>query len=176
MEVFKSCKPLFCQLYKWVVVRSNYRTINCSSHQQGPVFSLRIRGDGKNLKPFQPIASLFPFLCSGSVQDTLTNVLFSFLQTYSSLQEVLVSFGRRVLCYPLYRHFSLVSLAIHDTAKILHSGETRLPDLHRQHAHICTKAHKDHYYLCRLVVTLWHLPHDLQCSLWVLWFWVKTRS
>ncbi|XP_063330840.1 protein SHQ1 homolog isoform X3 [Pelmatolapia mariae] len=45
------------------------------------------------------------------------------LETYSSLQEVLVSFGRRVLCYPLYRHFSLVSLAIHDTAKILHSGK-----------------------------------------------------
>uniref|UniRef100_A0AAX7U8L3 Protein SHQ1 homolog n=1 Tax=Astatotilapia calliptera TaxID=8154 RepID=A0AAX7U8L3_ASTCA len=55
--------------------------------------------------------------------------------TYSSLQEVLVSFGRRVLCYPLYRHFSLVSLAIHDTAKILHSGKACvlkcLLDIHR---------------------------------------------
>uniref|UniRef100_A0A3Q4NBA8 Protein SHQ1 homolog n=2 Tax=Neolamprologus brichardi TaxID=32507 RepID=A0A3Q4NBA8_NEOBR len=57
------------------------------------------------------------------------------LETYSSLQEVLVSFGRRVLCYPLYRHFSLVSLAIHDTAKILHSGKAGvlkcLLDIHR---------------------------------------------
>uniref|UniRef100_A0A3P8QX23 Protein SHQ1 homolog n=2 Tax=Astatotilapia calliptera TaxID=8154 RepID=A0A3P8QX23_ASTCA len=57
------------------------------------------------------------------------------LETYSSLQEVLVSFGRRVLCYPLYRHFSLVSLAIHDTAKILHSGKACvlkcLLDIHR---------------------------------------------
>lgn len=90
------------------------------------------------------------WLCAGYSYKCL--VLFP--ADLQLMQEVLVSFGRRVLCYPLYRHFSLVSLAIHDTAKILHSGETRLPDLHRQHAHICTKAHKDHYYLCRLVVTL----------------------
>ncbi|XP_030584436.1 protein SHQ1 homolog isoform X2 [Archocentrus centrarchus] len=45
------------------------------------------------------------------------------LETYGSLQEVLVSFGRRVLCYPLYRHFSLVSVAIRDTTKILNSGK-----------------------------------------------------
>lgn len=61
MEVFKSCKPLFCQLYKWVVVRSNYRTINCSSHQQGPVFSLRIRGYGKTSSPFSQLHLCFPF-------------------------------------------------------------------------------------------------------------------
>ncbi|KAK2862576.1 hypothetical protein Q5P01_002109 [Channa striata] len=45
------------------------------------------------------------------------------LETYSSLQEVLVSFGRRVLCYPLYRHFSLVFAAVRDTTKILQSGK-----------------------------------------------------
>lgn len=45
------------------------------------------------------------------------------LETYSSLQDVLVSFGRRVLCYPLYRHFGMVSAAIHDTTKILQSGK-----------------------------------------------------
>uniref|UniRef100_A0A4W6FYI4 Protein SHQ1 homolog n=1 Tax=Lates calcarifer TaxID=8187 RepID=A0A4W6FYI4_LATCA len=46
------------------------------------------------------------------------------LETYSSLIEVLVSFGRRVLCYPLYRHFTLVSAAVRDTIKILQSGES----------------------------------------------------
>ncbi|XP_054640901.1 protein SHQ1 homolog isoform X3 [Dunckerocampus dactyliophorus] len=45
------------------------------------------------------------------------------LETYSSLQEVLVSFGRRVLCYPLYRHFAMVSAAIRDTALMLQSGK-----------------------------------------------------
>ncbi|KAJ0068357.1 hypothetical protein NL108_005937, partial [Boleophthalmus pectinirostris] len=43
----------------------------------------------------------------------------SWLEAYSSLQDTLVSFGRRVLCFPLYRHFDMVSAAIRDTAKIL---------------------------------------------------------
>ncbi|XP_017282459.1 protein SHQ1 homolog [Kryptolebias marmoratus] len=45
------------------------------------------------------------------------------LETYNSLQEVLVSFGRRVMCYPLYRHFALVTLVLRDTTKILQSGK-----------------------------------------------------
>ncbi|XP_051270091.1 protein SHQ1 homolog isoform X2 [Dicentrarchus labrax] len=45
------------------------------------------------------------------------------LETYSSVQDVLVSFGRRVLCYPLYRHYAMVSAAVRDTAKILQSGK-----------------------------------------------------
>ncbi|XP_062852788.1 protein SHQ1 homolog [Trichomycterus rosablanca] len=47
----------------------------------------------------------------------------SWLETYSSLQEVLVSFGRRTLCYPLYRHFSLITTAIKDTAHIFQGGK-----------------------------------------------------
>uniref|UniRef100_H2TGD9 Protein SHQ1 homolog n=1 Tax=Takifugu rubripes TaxID=31033 RepID=H2TGD9_TAKRU len=47
----------------------------------------------------------------------------SWLETYGSLQEVLASFGRRVLCYPLYRHFGMVSAAIGDATKILQSGK-----------------------------------------------------
>ncbi|KPP67954.1 hypothetical protein Z043_113401 [Scleropages formosus] len=43
------------------------------------------------------------------------------LETYNSIQEVLVSFGRRVLCYPLYRNFSLITAAVHDTALIFQS-------------------------------------------------------
>ncbi|XP_071376231.1 protein SHQ1 homolog [Centroberyx affinis] len=57
------------------------------------------------------------------------------LETYSSLQEVLVSFGRRVLCYPLFRHFALVSAAVRDTALIFQSGKACvlrcLLDIHR---------------------------------------------
>nr|XP_046240727.1 protein SHQ1 homolog [Scatophagus argus] len=45
------------------------------------------------------------------------------LEMYSSLQDVLASFGRRVLCYPLYRHFDMVSASIHDTFKILQAGK-----------------------------------------------------
>lgn len=57
------------------------------------------------------------------------------LETYSSLQDVLISFGRRVLCFPLYRHFDMVSTAIRDTAKILQLGRgcvlKCLLDIHR---------------------------------------------
>ncbi|XP_031701508.1 protein SHQ1 homolog isoform X2 [Anarrhichthys ocellatus] len=57
------------------------------------------------------------------------------LETYSSLQDVLVSFGRRVLCYPLYRHFAMASAAVRDTTTILQSGRAGvlrcLLDIHR---------------------------------------------
>lgn len=46
------------------------------------------------------------------------------LETYSSMQDVLISFGRRVLCFPLYRHFDMVSAAIRDTTKILQLGRS----------------------------------------------------
>ncbi|XP_072539317.1 protein SHQ1 homolog [Salminus brasiliensis] len=47
----------------------------------------------------------------------------SWLETYHSMQEVLVSFGRRVLCYPLYRHFSLITAAVRDAAHIFQCGK-----------------------------------------------------
>ncbi|XP_036427437.1 protein SHQ1 homolog [Colossoma macropomum] len=47
----------------------------------------------------------------------------SWLETYHSVQEVLVSFGRRVLCYPLYRHFSLITTAVKDAAHIFQCGK-----------------------------------------------------
>ncbi|XP_053353781.1 protein SHQ1 homolog [Clarias gariepinus] len=47
----------------------------------------------------------------------------SWLETYLSLQEVLVSYGRRVLCYPLYRHFSLITAAVQDAAHIFQGGK-----------------------------------------------------
>ncbi|XP_042195491.1 protein SHQ1 homolog isoform X2 [Callorhinchus milii] len=45
------------------------------------------------------------------------------LGTYHSLQEMLVSFSRRVLCYPLYRHFQLALKAIDDAALIFQLGK-----------------------------------------------------
>ncbi|KAF7711405.1 protein SHQ1 homolog [Silurus meridionalis] len=47
----------------------------------------------------------------------------SWLETYHTLHEVLVSFGRRVLCYPLYRHFSLITTAMQDAAHIFQGGK-----------------------------------------------------
>lgn len=52
-----------------------------------------------------------------------TLVCVCVLQTYHSVQDVLVSFGRRTLCYPLYRHFSLITRAVKDVACIFQSGE-----------------------------------------------------
>ncbi|XP_063071345.1 protein SHQ1 homolog [Engraulis encrasicolus] len=45
------------------------------------------------------------------------------LETYQSVQEVLVSFGRRVLCYPLHRHFGLATAALQDAVHILQAGK-----------------------------------------------------
>uniref|UniRef100_A0A673C6J6 Protein SHQ1 homolog n=1 Tax=Sphaeramia orbicularis TaxID=375764 RepID=A0A673C6J6_9TELE len=57
------------------------------------------------------------------------------LETFNSLRDVLVSFGRRAVCFPLYRHFSMVTAALRDTVKILHSGRACvlkcLLDIHR---------------------------------------------
>ncbi|KAM7062704.1 protein SHQ1 homolog isoform 1-T1 [Molossus nigricans] len=56
-------------------------------------------------------------------------------ETWTNVHEVLVSFGRRVLCYPLYRHFKLVMEAHRDTVKILQLGKSAvlkcLLDIHR---------------------------------------------
>ncbi|XP_053297408.1 protein SHQ1 homolog [Pleuronectes platessa] len=57
------------------------------------------------------------------------------LETYGSFQEVLVSFGRRALSYPLHRHFALVSAALRDITKIFQSGRAGvlkcLLDIHK---------------------------------------------
>ncbi|KAG8436024.1 hypothetical protein GDO86_007211 [Hymenochirus boettgeri] len=47
----------------------------------------------------------------------------SWFETYTCVKDVLVSFGRRVLCYPLYRHFSLVKKAIRDSILLLRLGK-----------------------------------------------------
>uniref|UniRef100_A0A8D0H3X4 Protein SHQ1 homolog n=1 Tax=Sphenodon punctatus TaxID=8508 RepID=A0A8D0H3X4_SPHPU len=57
------------------------------------------------------------------------------LENFTSISEVLISFGRRVLCYPLYRHFGLVTQAIKDTVMILQLGRSAvlkcLLDVHK---------------------------------------------
>ncbi|NWV03332.1 SHQ1 protein, partial [Ptilonorhynchus violaceus] len=57
------------------------------------------------------------------------------LESFSSIHDVLVSFGRRVLCYPLYRHFGLVTRACSDTVMILQLGRAAilkcLLDIHK---------------------------------------------
>ncbi|NXX95767.1 SHQ1 protein, partial [Centropus bengalensis] len=57
------------------------------------------------------------------------------LESFSSVHDVLVSFGRRVLCYPLHRHFRLVMRAFSDTVMILQLGKSAvlkcLLDIHK---------------------------------------------
>ncbi|XP_036593322.1 protein SHQ1 homolog [Trichosurus vulpecula] len=59
----------------------------------------------------------------------------SWFESWNNVHEILVSFGRRVLCYPLYRHFKLVTKAHIDTVKILQLGRSAilkcLLDMHR---------------------------------------------
>uniref|UniRef100_A0A5F4VT69 Protein SHQ1 homolog n=1 Tax=Callithrix jacchus TaxID=9483 RepID=A0A5F4VT69_CALJA len=55
--------------------------------------------------------------------------------TWTNVHDILVSFGRRVLCYPLFRHFKLVMKAYRDTIKILQLGKSAvlkcLLDIHK---------------------------------------------
>ncbi|NXK95782.1 SHQ1 protein, partial [Formicarius rufipectus] len=57
------------------------------------------------------------------------------LESFTCIHDVLVSFGRRVLCYPLYRHFGLVTRAFSDTVMILQLGKAAvlkcLLDIHK---------------------------------------------
>ncbi|NXU74769.1 SHQ1 protein, partial [Oreotrochilus melanogaster] len=57
------------------------------------------------------------------------------LESFSNIHDVLISFGRRVLCYPLYRHFGLVTRALSDTVMILQLGKAAvlkcLLDIHK---------------------------------------------
>ncbi|XP_066452803.1 protein SHQ1 homolog [Eleutherodactylus coqui] len=50
----------------------------------------------------------------------------SWFENYRSVKDVLVSFGRRVLCYPLHRSFCLVMKAIKDTCALLHIGKAAI--------------------------------------------------
>ncbi|NXG41925.1 SHQ1 protein, partial [Psilopogon haemacephalus] len=57
------------------------------------------------------------------------------LESFTGIQDVLVSFGRRVLCYPLHRHFGLVTRAFNDAVMILQLGKAAvlkcLLDIHK---------------------------------------------
>ncbi|XP_020863230.1 protein SHQ1 homolog [Phascolarctos cinereus] len=59
----------------------------------------------------------------------------SWFESWNNVHEILVSFGRRVLCYPLFRHFKLVTKAHIDTVKILQLGRSAilkcLLDIHK---------------------------------------------
>ncbi|XP_073708676.1 protein SHQ1 homolog [Garra rufa] len=60
---------------------------------------------------------------SGAIYRPRLYICVCVLQTYHSVQDVLVSFGRRTLCYPLYRHFSLITRAVKDVACIFQAGK-----------------------------------------------------
>ncbi|XP_044157404.1 protein SHQ1 homolog [Bufo gargarizans] len=52
--------------------------------------------------------------------------ILSWFENYRSVTDVLVSFGRRSLCYPLYRNFCLVTKAIEDTCALLRLGKAAI--------------------------------------------------
>ncbi|NWR08892.1 SHQ1 protein, partial [Paradoxornis webbianus] len=84
-------------------------------------YEIRVNEGDKNVESSWNIRKLSATLC--------------WLESFSSIHDVLVSFGRRVLCYPLYRHFELVTCALSDTAKILQLGRAAvlkcLLDIHK---------------------------------------------
>ncbi|NWV58660.1 SHQ1 protein, partial [Malurus elegans] len=84
-------------------------------------YEIRVNEGEKNVESSWNIRKLSATLC--------------WLESFSSIHDVLVSFGRRVLCYPLYRHFGLVTRACSDTVMILQLGKAAvlkcLLDIHQ---------------------------------------------
>uniref|UniRef100_A0A8C3YSF5 Protein SHQ1 homolog n=1 Tax=Catagonus wagneri TaxID=51154 RepID=A0A8C3YSF5_9CETA len=84
-------------------------------------YETRVTEGEKNVESAWNIRKLSPTLC--------------WFETWTNVHEILVSFGRRVLCYPLYRHFKLVMKAYRDTIKILQLGKSAvlkcLLDIHK---------------------------------------------
>ncbi|XP_036037556.1 protein SHQ1 homolog [Onychomys torridus] len=84
-------------------------------------YEIRVTEGEHNVESAWTIRKLSPTLC--------------WFETWTDVHEILVSFGRRVLCYPLYRHFKLVMKAYRDTIKILQLGKSAvlkcLLDVHK---------------------------------------------
>lgn len=84
-------------------------------------YETRVTEGEKTVESAWNIRKLSPTLC--------------WFETWANVHEILVSFGRRVLCYPLYRHFKLVMKASEDAAKILQLGKSAvlkcLLDIHK---------------------------------------------
>ncbi|KAM6176851.1 protein SHQ1 homolog [Erethizon dorsatum] len=84
-------------------------------------YEIRVTEGERNVESAWNIRKLSPTLC--------------WFETWTNVHEILVAFGRRVLCYPLYRHFKLVTKAHRDTVKILQLGESAvlkcLLDIHK---------------------------------------------
>ncbi|XP_064217983.1 protein SHQ1 homolog isoform X1 [Aotus nancymaae] len=84
-------------------------------------YETRVTEGEKNVESAWNIRKLSPTLC--------------WFETWTNVHDILVSFGRRVLCYPLYRHFKLVIKAYRDTIKILQLGRSAvlkcLLDIHK---------------------------------------------
>ncbi|XP_019482095.1 PREDICTED: protein SHQ1 homolog isoform X1 [Hipposideros armiger] len=84
-------------------------------------YETRVTEGERNVESAWNIRKLSPTLC--------------WFETWTNVHEILVSFGRRVLCYPLYRHFKLVLKAYRDTIEILHLGKSAvlkcLLDIHK---------------------------------------------
>lgn len=84
-------------------------------------YETRVTEGERNVESAWNIRKLSPTLC--------------WFETWTNVHEILVSFGRRVLCYPLYRHFKLVLKAQRDTTEILQLGKSAvlkcLLDVHK---------------------------------------------
>nr|XP_051707431.1 protein SHQ1 homolog isoform X4 [Oryctolagus cuniculus] len=75
-------------------------------------YETRVTEGETNVESAWNIRKLSPTLC--------------WFETWTNVHEIVVSFGRRVLCYPLYRHFKLVKKAYSDTIKILQLGKSAI--------------------------------------------------
>ncbi|NXY44427.1 SHQ1 protein, partial [Ceuthmochares aereus] len=84
-------------------------------------YEIRVNEGEKNVESSWNIRKLSATLC--------------WLESFANIHDVLVSFGRRVLCYPLHRHFGLVISAVNDTVMILQLGKAAvlkcLLDIHK---------------------------------------------
>uniref|UniRef100_A0A2K5DX86 Protein SHQ1 homolog n=1 Tax=Aotus nancymaae TaxID=37293 RepID=A0A2K5DX86_AOTNA len=82
----------------------------------------------------------------------------NWFETWTNVHAIMLSFGRRALCYPLYHHFKLVMKAYRNIIKILQLGKMSL-DIHKifqenNAAYILNDLYISDYYLAVLAEAL----------------------
>ncbi|RMB99024.1 hypothetical protein DUI87_24570 [Hirundo rustica rustica] len=131
----------------WIDAHKKMTALQGESHQEhdSPAFVVFSEEEREQMRKFTNKSYLLDKRSRHHVYLGLIDILLAYCyeicvnegekNSFSSIHDVLVSFGRRVLCYPLYRHFELVIRAFSDTVMILQLGKAAvlkcLLDVHK---------------------------------------------
>uniref|UniRef100_A0A8C0VKF3 Protein SHQ1 homolog n=1 Tax=Cyanistes caeruleus TaxID=156563 RepID=A0A8C0VKF3_CYACU len=131
----------------WIGAHKKMTALQGESHQEhdSPAFVVFSEEEREQMRKFTNKSYLLDKRSRCHVYLGLIDILLAYCyeicvnegdkNCWTLIHDVLVSFGRRVLCYPLYRHFELVTRAFNDTVMILQLGKAAvlkcLLDIHK---------------------------------------------